>query len=191
MQGQRDGAARKKSTARPAQSGTFRSLRRKKSRESRSSRVSIHVKSIHPQSPIHTTLPQNGRRNRIRNHIPTPHLRNTSLGPMIITHIILITPLLLLLPGIPPQRILRIIETPPPLPSNTIPIKLLPLRPESHQITGRRVTQPPMRQLPPPLHRPIQQEHQHEHRNSSKRTNNTDNRILPALPISRSTRRSK
>lgn len=132
----------------------------------------------HPNLPIHTTLLQNRRRNRPRNdnRRPLPHLRTS--------HPTIINRLLLPLPTEPPQRILREIETPPSLPTNTILIEIPPIRPCSNNIRTTKTTilhrlaQPPMGQLLSPLIRPPKQEQQHQQRNPSQRTNNPNNRIL-------------
>lgn len=122
-------------------------------------------------SPVHTTLLQDGLGNSPgSNWSSLYHPRVLRLRKCTIT---VLVRLLLLSILVTPQRILREIETPSPLATHTILVKVTSLRSDTYG-----VAQPPVLLFLGSLVPAVPEESKNKHRNTTERRNNADDRIL-------------
>ena len=134
--------------------------------------------------PIHTILPQNRRRDGSRGsvspltHLRLSHTRRTNRpGDRTPTECVEVIFTLVLEA---PQRILCIVEAPPPLPSNRVLVKVNAVRSHANKVI-LVIRETMVSEFALPLHRAVYKEDKDHERNSTKSADDTDDGILPLL----------
>jgi hypothetical protein len=157
----------------------------------------IRKKEIH-RLPVHTTLLQDGPRDdsSLWHTPPLTHLlllsskRRGTVSSSLLLWLMLEVTVTLFLSLESSQTVLGKVETPAPLSSNTVLIKVVSFLSVTSKVSRtRRVGQPPVSHLLSALQRPVDEEDEDEESDGSQRRDNTDNGILSRLASVRSSTR--
>lgn len=131
-------------------------------------------------SPVHTALSQDWRRDRRRHDGPSLGHGRRAGCPCVVTVLNRTVSLEA------SERILRIEETSPPLPTDSVLVKVSSRWPDTHRIGWIR--EPTVRELPATLHSAVDEEEKNQNSDRAQRADNANNSVLAGCICRRASR---